>query len=101
MKSLIMLAGVAAVAVIAGDAQADGNSASSPAASKPGSVPGVVVQARPKPSTIPPKKKAALDAQAAKRKAWQDYRAGTAATPARSAGASAEALAENYPGLRN
>lgn len=99
MKSLIMLAGVAAVLVIAGQARADGKSASSPTASKPGSVPGVVVQAPPKRSTISPKKKAALDAEAAKRKTWQTYRATAAPTPARSAGAGAEERAENYPGL--
>lgn len=79
-----------------------GKSATSAAASKPGSVPGVVVQAPPKPSNIPPKKKAALDAEAAKRKAWKNYRTVTPAPTAAStptAGVSASARAENYPGL--
>jgi len=99
MKSLFMLAVVAAVLVVAGEAQAAEKSASSPAASKPGSVPGVVVQAPSKRSTVPPKKKAAFDAEAAKRKTWQRYRATPAPTPAQSAGVDAEARAENYPGL--
>ena len=99
MKSLIMLAGVAAVLVIAGQAQSARQSANSPAASEPSTVPGVVVQPAPKPSTMSVKKKAALDAEAAKRKAWKNYRAAPAPTPGRTAGVSAEARAENYPGL--
>jgi len=101
MRPLVMLAGIVALLVIAGEAQAAEQSASSPAATKAGSVPGVVVEAPPKRSAIPAKKKAALDAEAAKRKRWQSYRATTAPTPARTAGVSAEARAENYPGLRS
>jgi hypothetical protein len=62
----------------------------------------VVVQAPPKLDKIPADKKAALDAQAAKRKAWKKYRTapptGTA-TGAATPGASANA--ENYPGLHS
>jgi hypothetical protein len=78
---------------------------SSAAASKPpGNVSGVVVQPAPKLNKIPPAKKAALDAEAAKRKTWQTYRNTTApaSAPARATpGMSASARAENYPGLRS
>ena len=74
--------------------------ASSAAASKRGSVAGVVVQAPPKSNKNPPEKKAAFDAEAAKRKAWQKYRNTTPSpTPTLTAGVSASARAENYPGL--
>ena len=74
--------------------------ASRVAASKPGSVAGVVVQAPPKSNKIPPEKKAAFDAEAAKRKAWQEYRDTTPSpTLTLAAGVSASARAENYPGL--
>lgn len=74
----------------------------SAAASKPSSVGGVVVEAPSKRDTIPPKKKAALDAAAAKRKAMQKYRnAAPVATVGQNAGVSAEARAGNYPGLRS
>jgi hypothetical protein len=77
-----------------------GKSASSAAASKPGSVAGVIVQAPPKSNKIPPEKKAGFDAEATKRKAWQKYRATIPAPrPVLTAGASASARAENYPGL--
>jgi hypothetical protein len=85
----------------AGQGAKGGSSAA--AASEPASVPGVVVQA-PKPSGIPPEKKAALDAKAAKRKAWTNYRktapTGTATTAAPGT-ASASSRAENYPGLHD
>jgi hypothetical protein len=114
----IAVAGVIGVAAPASVALAQGNQAqggqaqggqgaksgSKAAAPKPGSVGGVVVQAPPKPSTIPADKKAALDAAAAKRKAWQKYRNTTAPASApgsATAGASASARAEDYPGLHN
>jgi hypothetical protein len=75
-------------------------SESSAAASKPGSVSGVVVQAPPKLDRIPPDKKAALDAEAAKGKAWKKYRNTTPpATVTAKAGVGASSRAENYPGL--
>jgi hypothetical protein len=67
-------------------------------------VSGVTVQAPPKRETIPPAKKAALDAQAAKRKRWNAYRDATTPTSAPGAaspGASASAMAGNYPGLHD
>jgi hypothetical protein len=78
----------------------------SAAASQPASVPGVVVQAPPKLDRVPPDKKAALDAQARKRKAWTTYRKTTptptaAASATAPATASASAKAENYPGLHD
>jgi hypothetical protein len=79
-----------------------GKSASSDAASRLGAVSGVVVQAPSKTSRMPPDKKAALDAEAAKRKAWKKYRTTTPAPMPASmptAGMSASARAENYPGL--
>lgn len=82
-----------------GDSANSAKSASSTPASKPGSVSGVVVQAPPK-SKIPPDKRAAFDAEAAKRKAWQAYRGGApVAKPTMTTGVSASARAENYPGL--
>lgn len=102
---VIAVAGAIGLASQASEALAqagpDGKTASSAAASKPGTVSGVTVQAPPK-TRIPPGKKAALDAEAAKRKAWKTYRATTPApTPASTptAGVSASARAENYPGL--
>jgi hypothetical protein len=62
----------------------------------------VVVQAPPKISSIPANKRAALDAEAAKRKAWQKYRSATPAPTSAStptAGVSASERAEDYPGL--
>jgi hypothetical protein len=80
-------------------------SKSSAVASKPpGSVSGVVVQPAPKGNKIPPAKRTALDAEAAKRKAWQSYRDSPtpASAPASaSPGMSASARAENYPGLHD
>jgi hypothetical protein len=81
-----------------------GKSESKAAASKSGSVAGVVVEAPPKLDRIPPAKKAALDAEAAKRKTWKKYRsAAPAATSAAAATATttASARAENYPGLHS
>ena len=79
-------------------------SESSAAASKPGSVGGVVVQAPPKLKGVPPDKKAAMDAEAARRKHWTKYRK-TTPLPASAAPApatvSAAARAENYPGLHD
>lgn len=79
-------------------------SASSAKASEPATVPGVVVQA-PKPNGIPPEKKAALDAKAAKRKAWSKYRTAPAPTAAATTAApgttSASTRAGNYPGLHD
>jgi hypothetical protein len=72
-------------------------------ASAPTTVPGVVVQA-PKPNGIPPEKKAALDAKAAKRKAWNRYRKTTptaTSTTAAPGTASASTRAGNYPGLHD
>ena len=79
----------------------DGKTGSSAAASKPGAVSGVTVQAPPRPK-ISPGKKAALDAEAAKRKAWKTYRITTPAPTSASrptAAISAASRAENYPGL--
>lgn len=76
---------------------------SGPTTSAPATVPGVVVQA-PKPDKIPPAKKAALEAQAAKRKSWNTYRkaAPTAAVTTAAPGtASASSRAENYPGVHD
>jgi hypothetical protein len=102
----ITVAGVIGFAAPASVALAQGSqgakSESSAAASKPGSVAGVVVQAPPKLNRIPPAKKAALDAEAAKRKAWKKYRDTTPTATARgSASAGASAQAENYPGLHS
>jgi hypothetical protein len=84
-----------------GDQGAAGGSNS--AASEPASVPGVVVQA-PKPNGIPADKKAALDAKAAKRKAWTSYsKTAPVAVPSTAAPgtASASSRAGNYPGLHD
>jgi hypothetical protein len=96
--------GVAAPSVALAQGAPAAKSESHAAASKPGGVAGVVVQAPPKTTRIPPDKKAAFDAAAAKRKAWKRYRA-TTPTPTVAAGATspasetAAARAENYPGL--
>jgi hypothetical protein len=74
------------------------------AASKAGAVSGVTVQAPPKRDNTPPAKKAAMDAAAAKRKTWNAYRNATTPTSAPGAaspGASASAMAGNYPGLHD
>lgn len=74
---------------------------SSAAASQPASVGGVVVQAPPKLDRMPPDKRAAFDAEAAKREAWQRYRRTASPAPAvAAAGVDASARVENYPGLR-
>jgi hypothetical protein len=74
--------------------------ASKPATSKPGSVTGVTVEAPPKPETIPADKKAALDAETARREAWKSYRNTTpTATVTTTTGGSPQV--ENYPGLRD
>jgi hypothetical protein len=71
-------------------------------ASKSTSVPGVVVQPRPQPSKVPPDKKAALDAQAAKRKAWANYRTTTPTATAHGRGKPGSSPDPgNYPGLSN
>lgn len=102
----IALAGAIGLAAPASVALAQGGQGEkgerSAAASKPGSVAGVVVQAQPKLSRIPPAKRAALDAEAAKRRAWQKYHQAAPAPTARAdAGVSATARAENYPGLHS
>jgi hypothetical protein len=121
MKSCIFRAAAIAVALAAGVAapgsvafaqggQAQGGQAQGgqdgkshgAAPAKP--VSGVTVEAPPKRETIPPAKKAAMDAAAAKRKTWQNYR--NATTPASAPGAanpgmSASAMAGNYPGLHD
>jgi hypothetical protein len=83
----------------------DGKSHGAAAAAKPGAVSGVTVEApAPKRDTIPPAKRAALDAEAAKRKTWNNYSNATAprsAPGAAAPGASASALAGNYPGLHD
>lgn len=69
------------------------------AASKPGSVGGVVVQAPRPPSKvegIPPDKAAAFDEQAAKNEAWKRYRK---STPPLAAGTLGQA--DDYPGLQS
>ena len=76
-----------------------GKRPSGAAASDPHTVSGVVVHAPPKPHKIPPEKRAAFDAEAAKRKAWTTYRA---TPPARTGGGKlpgASPQTENYPGL--
>jgi hypothetical protein len=73
-------------------------------ASKANDVTGVVVQAPRKPDAIPPHKRAAFDAEAAKQKAWQDYRSAPP-TPTATATASARPghspKTGNYPGLHS
>jgi hypothetical protein len=74
------------------------------AASKRGAVGGVVVKAPQRRNRIPPDKKSALDAEAAKHEAWRKYRAATPApTPTTAAPGStpASARTENYPGLHS
>lgn len=71
-------------------------SQSGAAASKPGSVAGVVVQAPHRRPRIPPDKAAAFDVEAAKRQAWNRYRK---STPPASAGAMGQL--KDYPGLRS
>jgi hypothetical protein len=64
----------------------------------------VIVRPGPKADKISPAKKAALDAEARKRKAWQSYRSATVPTraPGRGApGASASEMTGAYPGLSN
>jgi hypothetical protein len=104
----IAVAGVIGLAapgsVALAQASQGGKNESDAAASKPGGVAGVVVQAPPKLNRIPPAKKAALDAEAAKRKTWQKYRTTTPSTPAHGtepASTTAAARAENYPGLHD
>jgi len=102
----ITIAGAIGFAAPASVALAQGSqgekSERSAAASKPGSVAGVVVQAPPRLNRIPPDKKPALEAEAAKRKAWQKYRKTTPApTAPAAAAAGASAQAENYPGLHS
>ena len=85
-------------------AQAGQSAKSASSAAEPATVHGVVVQA-PKPNGIPPEKKAALDAKAAKRKAWNKYRTGPAPTATATSAApgttSASTRAGNYPGLHD
>lgn len=98
----ILFAAPASVALAQGGQ--GGKSESSATESKPRSVPDVVVQAPPKLNGVPPEKKAALNAEAAKRKAWNTYRKTAPAAPATAtapATASASSKAENYPGLHN
>lgn len=82
---------------------------SSAAAPKPGSVKGVVVKPAPKPK-VPPHKKAAYDAEVAKRQAQASYRGATptatvpptaTATATGTAPPPSAVRAENYPGLRS
>jgi len=82
--------------------QAGQSAKSASSAAEPATVHGVVVQA-PKPNGIPPEKKAALDAQAAKRKAWTKYRTAPTATATSAAPGttSASTRAGNYPGLHD
>jgi hypothetical protein len=71
-------------------------------ASKDTDVSGVVVQAPRKPDAIPPHKRAAFDAEAAKQKAWQDYRsAPPTATATASARPGHSPKTGNYPGLHS
>lgn len=67
-------------------------------ASSQGSVPGVVVQAprRPDNPPIPPDKRAAFDAEAAKDEAWRRYHQ---STPSASEGTIGQA--KDYPGLQS
>lgn len=106
LAGVIGLAGPASTAFAEGGQARDSQSkeSESSAASKPpASVSGVVVQPAPKPNKIPPAKRAALDAEANKRKAWQNYRNATtpASAPGRGApGVTASEQTGNYPGLR-
>jgi hypothetical protein len=102
--------GVAAPASVAlaqgsqGAKSASGAADPQPAPSKPEDVGGLVVEAPKKLDTIPPAKRAALDEEAAKRKASTTYRTAppTATVPAGAAGtAPAGSQAGPYPGLQN
>lgn len=99
IPAAIALAWPASVALA--QANPGAKSASSAAPAKEQAVPGVVVQAPSKSSKIPPQKRAAYEREAAKRKAWKNYRAGGASPSGKAsdAGASASTYAENYPGL--
>jgi hypothetical protein len=108
--TLAAVIGVAAPAsvVLAQDSQgaksASGVAAPQPAGSKPEDVGGLVVEAPKKVDTIPPAKRAAFDAEAAKRQASTTYRSAppTATVPAGAAGtAPAGSQAGPYPGLKN
>jgi hypothetical protein len=107
LAAVISVAAQASVA-LAQDSQggpsAGGPADPQPAGSKPADVSGVVVEAPKKLDTIPPAKRAALDEEAAKRKASTTYRSAppTATVPAKAAGtAPAGSQAGTYPGLKN
>jgi len=94
-RAALRLSAIALAGVVATAAPALAKGAKPEAA-----VPGVVVQAPAKASPIPPAKRAAFDAEVARRKAWKKYRSATAAKPASGGpGVSATARAEDYPGL--
>jgi hypothetical protein len=79
-----------------------GKSETSAAASKSSTVGGVVVQSPHKRNMIPPEKRAAFDAEAAKQKSWQKYRSATPSpTPGGAPGVSATARTKGYPGLHS
>ena len=73
----------------------------SPPASKPADVKGVVVQAPRKADSIAPEKRAALDAEAANRQAWKNYRAAPRATGTMGSRPGQSPRTEGYPGLRS
>jgi hypothetical protein len=107
LAAVISVAAPASVA-LAQDSQggqsASGTADPQPAGSKPEDVSGVVVEAPKKLDTIPPAKRAAFDAEAAKRKASTTYRSAppTATAAAGAAGtAPAGSQAGTYPGLKN
>ena len=89
---------MAAAQVNQGEASPGEKTGDAAAAQQPGSVGGVVVEAPRPPSKlreIPPDKKAAFDAEAAKSEAWQRYRQ---SRPPLSAGTLGQA--DDYPGLQ-
>ena len=108
VASAIGLAGAAPVALAQGSQGQGGQSqkskSSAAAPQPPSNVSPVIVQPGPKPDKISPAKRAALDAEAKKRKAWQSYRSATvpASAPGRGEpGVTASEMTGNYPGLSN
>ncbi|MCR5880803.1 hypothetical protein [Phenylobacterium sp. J367] len=106
IASAIALAGAVTLASAQGSQGKGGQSAkrerNAAAPQPPSTVSPVIVQPKPEADKISPAKKAALHAEAKKRKAWQSYRNATVPTSAPGRGASgvtASEMAGNYPGL--
>lgn len=108
IASAVALAGGVTVAAAQGSPGKGGQSAktqrSAAAPQPPSTVSPVIVQPKPKAEKISPAKKAALEAEAKKRKAWQSYRNAPVPTSAPGRGTSGVTASEmtgNYPGLSN